>query len=474
MSAEWDPFGDDPPPPPAALKPARPPPAAPPKAAAGVDPFDPFGIDAAPAPAAAAATLPPPPSYEAAAVLPSTTAAAASDPSPPPPPPPPAYDAAASYEPVVAPPPPAYGAALDLPPPPSYEELFAATSSGGGASAAAPAAAAAAPAVPTLAPSRAAPPPPPGGKGPLNQGLAAVSSPQRRAAAAAAGLVPARAAPPPPPGAAGARPGSGLAPSRAPPPRPPPPAAAAAAAAPAADGQLRELSLADSGSSDSSDDVPAGAAFSRGAFPGASAAPPPEAAAAGLGSDLNLDRPECRALSVARRPGAEKQLSALLRLAPLRPKAAAPLKRLLLLNGCLFGAPAGDGAQLLQWCVGRALRGAAAGGSGGSTLPDGARRAPSEDWDSAPCALLETRLAAIDPDAAAAKSAVTCLAGHAPSGRVWAGTSDGRVHCWQVAGPGEPARWLHAWVAHVGKVKAVAVSPWGRVFTGAPRGAGGG
>lgn len=101
------------------------------------------------------------------------------------------------------------------------------------------------------------------------------------------------------------------------------------------------------------------------------------------------------------------------------------------------------------------------------------RSAAGEDWDSAPAAELVPRLAAIDPDAALGRSSVTCLAAHAPSGRLWAGTSDGKVHCWQVPGGGGAARWAHAWAAHGGKVKAMAVSPWGRLFTGAARAAAG-
>lgn len=62
---------------------------------------------------------------------------------------------------------------------------------------------------------------------------------------------------------------------------------------------------------------------------------------------------------------------------------------------------------------------------------------------------------------------MTCLAAHPPSERLWAGTSDGRMHCWRVPeGGGGVARWLHSWRAHDGKIKGIAATPWGRVFTG--------
>jgi hypothetical protein len=103
-----------------------------------------------------------------------------------------------------------------------------------------------------------------------------------------------------------------------------------------------------------------------------------------------------------------------------------------------------------------------------TSLSQPATRATQEDWDSAPCAELVPRASPLDgsPGGAAAKGAVSCLVAHPPSGRVWAGTNDGRVHCWLVAGGGVAAKWQHSWAAHGGRVKAMAVSAWGRLFTG--------
>jgi hypothetical protein len=55
-------------------------------------------------------------------------------------------------------------------------------------------------------------------------------------------------------------------------------------------------------------------------------------------------------------------------------------------------------------------------------------------------------------------------------GLLWCGGSDGSVHCWGLCkdGTGTAARWLHSWQAHGGKkVKALALCPTGRLFTGA-------
>ncbi|GBF99290.1 inositol polyphosphate phosphatase [Raphidocelis subcapitata] len=449
----WDPFGDDPPPPQpqpaAALKPARAPPPAPP-GARGAEPGDPFAAAGGLGDLlgdAVAAPPPPPPAYEAASNLP----------------PPPPYEAAAAA-------PPAYGEALDLPPPPSYDELFAMTasagggSSGGGGGSSGSGGGGAGPS--PLKPARAPPAAPPG----------------RPAAAAGAPspLAPARAPPPAPPrggGGSSGGGGSGLAPSR-PAPRPPPPAGAgpltaanpfAVAGAPASADAIRSVPLGHGGGSSSASSSSSDAEeelFPRGGRPGGppagagGASPASDAvprAAEGFGSALAWSRPECRPLSVAARPAAERPLCAHVRLAPLRPKEAAPLKRLAALGGSLFAAPAGEGGQLLQWALSGAL-------AGGGTLPAGGQRAGGEDWDSAACAELAPRGAPADGDGAA-RGAVTCLAAHPPSGRLWAGAADGRVHCWAVGAAGEAARWQHAWVAHSGKVKAMAASPEGRLFT---------
>lgn len=58
----------------------------------------------------------------------------------------------------------------------------------------------------------------------------------------------------------------------------------------------------------------------------------------------------------------QRELSAQIRLPPLNPKTAAPLKTLAAGLGCLFAGPVGDGGQLLQWSPNES----------GSTLPPGA------------------------------------------------------------------------------------------------------
>jgi len=403
----WDPFGNDPPPLAAAaaaapiispLKPARPPPPAPkPKAlpaaaspaaaAAADDPFDLFTTSASTGStsSAAATASAPPPSYVAAAGLP----------------PPPSYEASAA---APAAPPPPYGAALELlGPPPSYEELFASTSSlassslgGSSSSSAAVVTAAAAVAVAPgpltagLVPARKAPAPPPSQAAP---------QPRQQQPAGGSPVMPARpapAAPPRPTGGAGnissssgssstgSGSGSGPIPTRAAPKQPPvanPFAAALGAGEPpgwvarssAAQEALRDLSLVDDSSDDVGDEVTPGGLLgyetSGGATSNDGACPAASPAAAGFGSDLCAGRAECRPLSVAARTGGERQLSAHLRLAPLRPKEAAPIKRLVTCGGSLFAAPAGEGAQMLQWALSQALEGGA-----GSTLPSGAKR----------------------------------------------------------------------------------------------------
>jgi hypothetical protein len=51
-----------------------------------------------------------------------------------------------------------------------------------------------------------------------------------------------------------------------------------------------------------------------------------------------------------------------IRLPPLNPKTAAPLKTLAAGLGCLFAGPVGEGGQVLQWSPNES----------GSTLPPGA------------------------------------------------------------------------------------------------------
>jgi hypothetical protein len=60
------------------------------------------------------------------------------------------------------------------------------------------------------------------------------------------------------------------------------------------------------------------------------------------------------------------ELSAQIRLPPLNPKTAAPLKTLAAGLGCLFAGPLGEGGQILQWSPNES----------GSTLPPGAT-----SWD---------------------------------------------------------------------------------------------
>ncbi|WIA12339.1 hypothetical protein OEZ85_012390 [Tetradesmus obliquus] len=154
----------------------------------------------------------------------------------------------------------------------------------------------------------------------------------------------------------------------------------------------------------------------------------------------------------------QRELSAQIRLPPLNPKTAAPLKTLAAGLGCLFAGPVGDGGQLLHWSPNES----------GSTLPPGAHPCPSGDHDSAACAELTPR--SIEP----AKGRVTALLLAPGPGMLWAGCSDGVVHCWGLCkdGTGTAARWLHSWQAHGGKkIKALALCPTGRLFTGTATGA---
>lgn len=160
----------------------------------------------------------------------------------------------------------------------------------------------------------------------------------------------------------------------------------------------------------------------------------------------------------------QRELSAQIRLPPLNPKTAAPLKTLAAGLGSLFAAPGGDAGQILQWSPKES----------GTTLPAGSKPCSREDHDSGACAELAPRPQDFGyglPGGSSSKaSRVTAmLLGHGP-GLLWCGTSDGVVHCWGVAKDGTAgaaAQWLHSWVAHSGKkIKALALAPSGRLFTG--------
>lgn len=148
----------------------------------------------------------------------------------------------------------------------------------------------------------------------------------------------------------------------------------------------------------------------------------------------------------------QQELGAQIRLPPLNPKATAPLKHLAAGLGSLFAGPVDDTSLLLQWCP----------SASGHTLPAGATPYAREDHDSAAAAALGAGHTA----GASSKARISCvLLGQVP-GWLWAGSADGRVHCWSVRGDGSVARLLHSWEAHSGKVKGLALSPSGRLFTG--------
>jgi phosphatidylinositol-bisphosphatase len=131
--------------------------------------------------------------------------------------------------------------------------------------------------------------------------------------------------------------------------------------------------------------------------------------------------------------------------------------------------------------------------------PEGSHPARGEDWDSAPAGELhfpggfstsspsqpppqsdasfpsapfadsQLSAASTPPNNAEAASA---LLGDPSTGRLWSATADGRVACWDTSiGSGRAARFLHAFTAHRGaKVKAMALTPWGALVTGARNG----
>jgi hypothetical protein len=155
----------------------------------------------------------------------------------------------------------------------------------------------------------------------------------------------------------------------------------------------------------------------------------------------------------------QQELGAQIRLPPLNPKATAPLKHLAAGMGALFAGPVDDAALLLQWSA----------SSSGSTLPMGGSAYRKEDHDSAAAAALGLgHLPGIgsSSSSSSSKSRDSCLAFGPVPGRLWSGCADGRVHCWEVGGDGAAARLLHSWEAHSGKIKGIALSPCGRLFTG--------
>lgn len=148
-----------------------------------------------------------------------------------------------------------------------------------------------------------------------------------------------------------------------------------------------------------------------------------------------------------------RELGAQIRLPPLNPKGTAPLKHLAAGMGSLFAGSVADASLLLQWCP----------STSGSTLPMGGSPSRNEDHDSAAAAALGPGQYA----SSGSKCRVSCVLFGSVSGRLWAGCADGKVYCWELAGDGSVARLLHSWEAHSGKVKGIALSPSGRLFTGA-------
>lgn len=130
--------------------------------------------------------------------------------------------------------------------------------------------------------------------------------------------------------------------------------------------------------------------------------------------------------------------------------------------GSLFAGPVEDTSLLLQW----------APNASGHTLPIGGTPYKGEDHDSAAAAALGLGHHSGSSSSSSSKSRVGCVLFGAVPGRLWAGSADGRVHCWAVAGDGCAARLLHSWEAHSGKVKGIALSPCGRLFTGRQHGIG--
>ncbi len=176
----------------------------------------------------------------------------------------------------------------------------------------------------------------------------------------------------------------------------------------------------------------------------------------------------------------QEELHMQVRLAPLHPKASAPIKHLAAGLGCLFAAPSLEPGGMLQWGM-KAHDHQAAGSAASSPasskaslprnydvvpgLPAGGTQAPGEDWDSAPCAGVSPQ-PALQSIREGKPPRVSCLLLDAGSGRLWAGCDDGRVCCWGVE-TGKAARCQHSWVAHRGsKVKALVLTPWGKVITG--------
>jgi hypothetical protein len=156
----------------------------------------------------------------------------------------------------------------------------------------------------------------------------------------------------------------------------------------------------------------------------------------------------------------QQELGAQIRLPPLNPKATAALKHLSAGMGALFAGPVDDATLLLQWNT----------SSSGSSLPMGGAAYRQEDHDSAAAAALgQGHLPGIG-SSSSSKSRVSCVVFGPVPGRLWAGCADGRVHCWDVGGDGAAARLLHSWEAHSGKIKGIALSPCGRLFTGVCRG----
>jgi WD40 repeat protein len=151
----------------------------------------------------------------------------------------------------------------------------------------------------------------------------------------------------------------------------------------------------------------------------------------------------------------QQELGAQIRLPPLNPKATAPLKHLAAGMGSLFAGPVDDASLLLQWSP----------SSSGSTLPIGGSAHRREDHDSAAAAALGS--GSQHGSASSSKGRVSCVLFGAVPGRLWAGCADGKLLCWEAAGDGSVARLLHSWEAHSGKVKGLALSPSGRLFTGA-------
>ncbi|KAG2498827.1 hypothetical protein HYH03_003020 [Edaphochlamys debaryana] len=327
------------------------------------------------------------------------------------PPPPPPYAAAVSMPPPPPPraPPPPYDVAVTMspppPPPPAYDDALAL------------------PAMPQLVSPRAAPPPPPPPGYDEALRMSSLEGPDL--------LSPASSAATPP------HPHAGV---------------------PAADGPPSSWAAFE----DARAPVPRSHKFHLHPQPGTGQAPASASALAGGGvTSVGSTRYGQGPLPP---PPLPSQICVEVRLPPLEPKKAAWPTRLVAGMGQVIAAPGGEGNAALQWSV-RPPPAPAPGAPPGPhgpifDLPRGAgvQRAPNEDWDSAPAALVKLPFGMSD-------STVTCLLMDDISGSMWTGHKDGRIVRWTV-GPERPAIYEHHWKAHsMGKVTALGLSAWGDLWS---------